>query len=58
MASWLVREKQAQVVIVELQGKATRRQKAAGWSPPLLAGQREQQATLRRALSALPACPP
>ena len=49
MASWLVREKRAPLVVVELQGKATRRQKAAGWRPPLLVG-RPAPATLQRAL--------
>ena len=51
MAWWLVREKRVPVVIVELLGKALRRQKAAGWRPPLLVAQ-HQRATLRRALLA------
>ena len=55
MASWLVREKQAPAVIVELLAKATRRPKTADWRPPLLVAKQPARATLRRALFALPA---
>lgn len=70
MASWLVREKQAPVVMmIELLEKATQllqgaswrlallvaqRQKTAGWRLPLL-GVRQARATFRRALLALQA---
>ena len=65
MAWWLVQEKRARVVIVELLETATRRPKTAdppsprlrraSWRPPLLVAKRAAQATLRRALFALPA---
>ena len=67
MASWLVREKQAPVVMmIELLEKVTQllqgaswrlallvaqRQKTAGWRLPLL-GARQARATFRRALQA------
>ena len=50
MASWLVREKRVPAVIVELL-EETRRQKAAGWRPPLLV-ERPARATLRQGLFA------
>ena len=59
MASWLVREKRAPVVMVELLEEATRPPKTAGppsprlrrasWRPPLLVG-RPALPTLQRAL--------
>jgi hypothetical protein len=52
MASWLVRETRAPVVIVELQEKATRRLQVADWRPPLL-GVQQVRPTLRWALFAL-----
>ena len=65
MASWLVREKRAPVVIVELLEKATRRVQTAdppsprlrraSETPPLLVAQQAQRATFPRALFALPA---
>ena len=61
MASWLVREKSAPVVTVELLEKATRLPKTADSRPPLPGMER---ATLRRTLFALvaprqnPADPP
>jgi len=67
MASWLVREKRAPMVIVELLEEATRdlktadppspRLRRASWRPPLL-GVRQARAMLRRVLFAQPACPP
>ena len=67
MASWLVQEKRVPVVIVELPEQATRRLvrreiRQAHWieqaAPCLAVEKRQAPATLRRALSALPACPP
>ena len=64
MASWVVREKQAPAVIVELLAKATRRLvqreiRQAHWAEPaascLAVEKRPVRATLRRALFALPA---
>ena len=67
MAYWPVREKQVPVAIVELLEGARRRRvrreiRQAHWieqaAPCLAVEKRQAPATLRRALSALPACPP
>jgi hypothetical protein len=58
MASWLVREKRAPVMIVELLEEATRRLQTASWRPPLLEAKQQMRPTLRQALPrVLPARP-
>jgi hypothetical protein len=67
MAWWLVQEKRVPVVIVELLEKATRRLvrreiRQVHWieqvAPCLAVEKRQARATFRRALFAVPACPP